>query len=49
MQYLVADMYSDMKAKNYGTAIQGIPFGVLKLIFAAIFLAIAIVQLNGIY
>ena len=49
MQYLVADMDSDMKATNYGTAIQGIPFGVLKLIFAAIFLAIAIVQLNGIY
>tara|TARA_B100000575_G_C23033650_1_gene595036 strand:- start:610 stop:963 length:354 start_codon:yes stop_codon:yes gene_type:complete len=49
MQHLVADMDGDMRATNYGTAIQGIPFGILKLVFAAIFLAIAIVQLNGIY
>ena len=49
MQHLVADMDNDMRATNYGTAIQGIPFGILKLVFAAIFLAIAIVQLNGIY
>ena len=46
MQYLVADMDSDMKATN-GTA-TGNSFGVLKLIFAAIFLAISIVLLNGI-
>ena len=35
MEYLVADIDGDMEATNYGTAIQGIPFGFLKLIFAA--------------
>ena len=49
MQHLVADMDNDMRTTNYGTAIQGITFGILKLVLAAIYLAIAIVQLNGIY
>ena len=44
MSYLVADMDKDMKATNYGTGISAIPFPILKLIFAAIFVIIALVQ-----
>ena len=49
MSYLVADMDKDMKATNYGTGISTIPFPILKLIFAAIFVVIALVQLTAIY
>ena len=49
MSYLVADMDKDMKATNYGTGISAIPFPILKLIFAAIFVIIAFVQLTAIY
>ena len=49
MSYLVADMEKDMKATNYGTGISAIPFPILKLIFAAIFVIIALVQLTAIY
>ena len=49
MSYLVADMDKDMKATNYGTGISAIPFPILKLIFAAIFVVIALVQLIAIY
>ena len=49
MSYLVADMDKDMKATNYGTGISAIPFPILKLIFAAIFVIIALVQLTAIY
>ena len=49
MSYLVADMDKDMKATNYGTGILAIPFPILKLIFAAIFVIIALVQLTAIY
>ena len=49
MSYLVADMDKDMKATNYGTCISAIPFPILKLIFAAIFVVIALVQLTAIY
>ena len=49
MSYLVADMDKDMKATNYGTGISAIPFPILKLIFAAIFIIIALVQLTAIY
>ena len=49
MSYLVADMDKDMKATNYGTGISAIPFPILKLIFAAIFVVIALVQLTAIY
>ena len=49
MSYLVADMDKDMKATNYGTGISPIPFPILKLIFAAIFVVIALVQLTAIY
>ena len=49
MSYLVADMDKDMKATNYGTGISAIPFPILKLIFAAVFVVIALVQLTAIY
>ena len=49
MSYLVADMDKDMKATNYGAGLSGIPFSILKLIFAAIFVVIALVQLTAIY
>ena len=49
MSYLVADMDKDMKATNYGTGLSAIPFPILKLIFAAIFVVIALVQLTAIY
>ena len=49
MTHLVADMDKDMKATNYGTTMSGIPFPILKLIFAAIFIVIALVQLTAIY
>ena len=49
MSYLVADMDKDMKATNYGTGISAIPIPILKLIFAAIFVVIALVQLTAIY
>ena len=49
MSYLVADMDKDMKATNYGTGISAIPFPILKLVFAAIFVIIALVQLTAIY
>ena len=45
----MADMDKDMKATTYGTGISGIPFSILKLIFAAIFVVIALVQLTAIY
>ncbi|MBK47373.1 MAG: hypothetical protein CMD82_06000 [Gammaproteobacteria bacterium] len=49
MGYLVADMDKDMKATTYGAGISAIPFSILKLIFAAIFLLVAVVQLTAIY
>ena len=49
MSYLVADMDKDMKATNYGTGISAIPFPIFKLVFAAIFVVIALVQLTAIY
>ena len=49
MSYLVADMDKDMKATNYGTGISAIPFPILKLIFAAIFVVVALIQLTAIY
>ena len=49
MSYLVADMDKDMKATSYGTGISAIPFSILKLIFAAIFVVVALVQLTAIY
>jgi len=49
MSYLVADMDKDMKATAYGTGISGIPFSILKVVFAAIFVVIALVQLTAIY
>ena len=49
MTYIVADMDKDMKATTYGTGVSAIPFSILKLIFAAIFVLIALVQLTAIY
>ena len=49
MSYLVADMDKDMKATTYGTGISAIPFSILKLIFATIFVVVALVQLTAIY
>ncbi len=49
MSYLVDDMDKDMKATAYGTGISAIPFSILKLVFAAIFVVIALVQLTAIY
>jgi hypothetical protein len=49
MTYIVADMDKDMKATKYGTSVSGIPFPVLKIVFAAIFVIIALVQLSAIY
>ena len=49
MSYLVADMDKDMKATKYGASVSEIPFPILKLIFAAIFVIIALVQLSAIY
>ena len=49
MQYLQVDMDDEMRATNYGSGVSAIPFGVLKLIFSAIFILIAIMQLQGIY
>ena len=49
MSYLVADMDKDMKTTAYGTGISAIPFSILKLVFAAIFVVIALVQLTAIY
>jgi len=42
-------MDKDMKATAYGTGISAIPFSILKLVFAAIFVVIALVQLTAIY
>ena len=49
MTYIVADMDKDMKATKYGASVSGIPFPILKLIFAAVFVIIALVQLSAIY
>jgi hypothetical protein len=44
MEYLVRDMDDKMRATVYGAGTNAIPFSILKLIFAAIFVVIAIVQ-----
>tara|TARA_Y100001978_G_scaffold32710_1_gene28471 strand:- start:791 stop:1144 length:354 start_codon:yes stop_codon:yes gene_type:complete len=49
MSYLVTDMDENMKATAYGAGVSGIPFSILKLVFAAIFIIIALVQLTAIY
>ena len=49
MTYIVADMDKDMKATKYGASVSGIQFPVLKIVFAAIFVIIALVQLSAIY
>ena len=49
MSYLVEDMDNQMKSTNYGAGISAIPFSALKLVFAAIFVVIAVVQLVAIF
>ena len=49
MEYLVRDMDDKMRATVYGAGTNAIPFSILKLIFAAIFIVIAIVQLLAIF
>ena len=49
MSYLVEDMDNQMKSTNYGACISAIPFSALKLVFAAIFVVIAVVQLVAIF
>ena len=49
MHYLVSDMDDAMKATTYGAGISAIPFPILKLVFALIFVVIAVVQLMAIY
>ena len=45
MTLLVSDMDDEMKSSNYGSAMQSIPFPILKIIFAFIFIIIAVIQL----
>ena len=49
MTLLVSDMDDEMKSSNYGSAMQSIPFPILKIIFAFIFIIIAVIQLGAIY
>ena len=49
MQLIVGEMDAKMLATNWGKEISSIPFGILKFVFAGIFVAIAIVQLITIY
>ena len=49
MTLLVSDMDDEMKSSNYGSAMQSIPFPILKIIFALIFIIIAVIQLGAIY
>ena len=49
MTLLVSDMDDEMKSSNYGSAMQSIPFPILKIIFAFIFIIIAVIQLSAIY
>jgi len=49
MTLLVSDMDDKMKSSNYGNAMQSIPFPILKVIFALIFIIVALIQLSAIY
>ena len=49
MTLLVSDMDEKMKSSNYGDAMQSIPFPILKILFASIFVIIALIQLSAIY
>tara|TARA_B100001287_G_scaffold64609_1_gene52538 strand:+ start:220 stop:621 length:402 start_codon:yes stop_codon:yes gene_type:complete len=49
MTLLVSDMDDKMKNSNYGNAMQSIPFPILKIIFALIFVIVAVIQLSAIY
>ena len=49
MTHIVSDMDEEMKSSNYGSTMQSIPFPILKILFAVIFVVIAVIQLSAIY
>ena len=49
MTHIVSDMDEEMKSSNYGSTMQSIPFPILKILFAVIFVVIAIIQFLGSY
>ena len=49
MTLLVSDMDDKMKSSNYGNAMQSIPFPILKILFAIIFVIIAIIQFTDVF
>jgi len=49
MQHIIADMDDAMKSTNFGTTVQATPISVLKLVFAAFFIIVGLVQLSAIY
>ena len=49
MTLIVSDMDDKMKSSHYGNAMQSIPFPILKILFAIIFVIIALIQLSAIY
>ncbi len=49
MTHLINDMDDKMKSTNYGNAMQSIPFPILKIFFALIFVIVAVIQLSAIY
>ena len=49
MTLIVSDMDDKMKSSNYGSTMQSIPFPILKIIFALIFVIVAVIQLSAIY
>ena len=49
MQHIIADMDDAMKSTNFGTTVSATPISVLKLVFAAFFIIVGLVQLSAIY
>ena len=49
LRLIISDMDDKMKSSNYGNAMQSIPFPILKILFAIIFVIIALIQLSSIY
>ena len=49
MQHIIADMDDAMKSTSFGTTVQATPISVLKLVFAAFFIIVGLVQLSAIY
>ena len=49
MQHIIADMDDAMKSTNFGTTVSATPISALKLVFAAFFIIVGLVQLSAIY